>query len=148
MSSKNAELYDRDFFAWTQNTAELLRKGSYSDVDPETLAGEIEDMGKRDLREVNSHLRVLIMHLLKWQYQPDGRGGSWQSTINTQRFELEGVFEQSPSLRTRFIPHLAKTYARARFEASAETGLDERVFPQECPYTVEQILDRSFFAGA
>jgi hypothetical protein len=91
--------YDADFFQWTQSTAEMIRQGRLAEVDLEHVAEEIEDMGKRDRREVRSRFGVLIMHLLKWQLQPELHGGStWRSTIVEQRKQLRLVVEDSPSL--------------------------------------------------
>jgi len=85
--STNAELYDQDFYAWTQSTAELIRTGKWYDLDRDALAEEIESLGKSDWRELASRLAVLLRHLLKWRYQPEKwqRGRSWSSTIWEQR---------------------------------------------------------------
>jgi type II secretory pathway component PulM len=94
-----AGLYDEDFAIWTSETARLLRERRFDEVDIEHVAEEIEDMGKRDKRELYSRLTVLIAHLLKWKWQPERKTKSWRSTIVTQRAELRRLFEQSPSLR-------------------------------------------------
>lgn len=137
-------LYDEDFFAWTQRTAELLRDGRFDDVDVEHAAEEIEDMGKRDLKELNSRMQVLLLHLLKWRLQPDKRSPSWQATIVTQRIEIEATLLQSPSLRARLRQELPGNYLRAIKRALPETGLERERFSTECPFTIEQILDESF----
>jgi len=142
-------LYDRDFFEWTARNAQLLREGRLAEADIEHIAEEIQDMGSRDHREVHSLLRELIMHLLKWKFQPERRcgasgGSSWLGSINKQRSELEGIFEQSPSLRRYAREELARVYGRAVRHASGETGLPAKVFPAECPFTWEQILDDEF----
>src|SRR2546430_9957257 len=93
-----ASLYEEDFAVWTFETARLLRAGRFDEVDIEHVAEEIEDMGKRDKRELHSRLTVLILHLLKWKWQPEKKSTSWGSTIVTQRAELCRIFEQSPSL--------------------------------------------------
>jgi hypothetical protein len=99
-----AALYDRDFFEWTVRNAELLRSGCVEEADLEHLAEEIEDLGKRDTREVMSRVTVLLMHLLKWSIQPKHRytesgSSSWLATIKEQRQQLLAIFAQSPSLR-------------------------------------------------
>jgi hypothetical protein len=99
-----ADLYDRDFYEWTVRNAELLRSGRATEADLEHIAEEIEDMGKREQRELYSRLKVLIAHLLKWQVQPDRRGSSWESTILVQRRDLKRLLAQNPSLK----PHLAE----------------------------------------
>jgi hypothetical protein len=137
--------YDTDFYEWCLETAALLRERRFNEVDLEHVAEEIEDMGKRDRREVQSRLVVLIMHLLKWQVQPDKRKQSWRATIFEQRRKLELVLNDSPSLVRITAHEIAKMYPRAVREAVSETGLDARLFPDTCPYTAEQILNDDFF---
>jgi hypothetical protein len=143
----NADLYERDFFQWTQITAALLRQGKWHEVDPESVAEELESLGKRDRRELASRLQILVMHLLKWHYQPERRveGHSWRSTIRTQRLQLRLLLRDSPSLRPQVPPFVAEVYPTARAEACDETGLPETTFPQECPWTAEQMLDDDFW---
>jgi hypothetical protein len=137
-------LYDEDFFEWTRRNAELLRAGRLEQADIEHIAEEIEDMGKRDLKEVNSRVQVLAGHLLKWRFQPAKRSQSWISTIVTQRVEIENDLKQSPSLKRKVGGALPDNYAKAVRLAMAQTGLPKGHFPAECPFTVEQILDPEF----
>ena len=120
--------------------AEQLRQGTVSPADLELVAEEIADLGKRDRREVHSRLRVLIMHLIKWAIQPERRESStWLSTISTQRAELEEVFMQSPALRRYAAQAIRECYPLAGRMALEETSLQETL-PDECPFTVDQIL--------
>src|SRR5262245_15403138 len=98
--STNSKLYSDDFYTWTQTTAALIRAGKWLDIDAESLAEEVESLGKSQQRELSSRLDVLLMHLLKWQYQPERRqiGQSWRSTIRTQRRELQRLLVQNPGL--------------------------------------------------
>jgi hypothetical protein len=137
-------LYDEDFFEWTRHNAELLRAGRFEQADIEHIAEEIEDMGKRDLHELNSRVRVLVSHLLKWQLQPEKKSRSWQLTIATQRTELGQLLEDSPSLRVKIPPNLRHVYRKSVDLAALETGLPESRFPAECPFTIGQILDPEF----
>jgi hypothetical protein len=142
----SAENYETDFFEWTQSTADMIRQRRFSEVDWEHVAEEINDMGLRDRREVRSRLIVLIMHLLKWQLQPEKRARSTRrSTIVEQRRQLGLVMEDSPSLAR--IPHAAlpALYRAAVKDAVKETGLRADRFPEDCPYTAEQVLDGDFF---
>jgi hypothetical protein len=142
---KAANLYDRDFAEWTARNAALLRQRRFEEADVEHVAEEIEDMGKRDRREVSNRLKVLIAHLLKWAAQPDRRGGStWFAIIDEQRSEVDEIFEQSPSLRRYADQDMARIYGRAVKVAARETGLDPAVFPRECPYTLDQLLDINY----
>ena len=139
-----ASLYDEDFFVWTQRTAEVLRAGRFDEVDIEHAAEEIEDIGKRDLKELNSRMQVLLMHLLKWLLQRDKRSPSWQASIVTQRIEIAAILDQSPSLQARLEGELPANYIRAVRRAAPETGLRKEQFPAECPFTMKQILDENF----
>ena len=136
--------YESDFFAWTRRTAELLRAGRFDEVDTEHVAEEIEDMGRRDVRELNSRVRILLTHLLKWQCQPERRSPSWLGTISAQRQEIDDFLQQSPSLRPGLEKGLAENYRRALTRAAAETGLEADRFPAACPYRIEQVLTEDF----
>ena len=110
LKPRTGSLYDQDFAVWTSETAQLLRAGRFDEVDIEHVAEEIEDMGKRDKRELHSRLTVLLLHLLKWNWQPNKQSSGWQSTIITQRAELEQLFEDSPSLRRTIGAAVLKIY--------------------------------------
>ncbi len=137
-------LYDEDFFEWTRRSAELLRAGRFDKADIGHIAEEIEDMGKRDLKELNSRVQVLVAHLLKCQLQPAKRSRSWLSTIVTQRIEIDADLKQSPSLKRKLRSGLPDNYEKAVQRAIADTGLALGIFPAECPFTVDQILDPEF----
>jgi hypothetical protein len=145
--STNAALYDEDFYAWTQEQAALLREGAVHELDLVNLAEEIESLGKRDRRALGSHLRNLVLHLLKWQYQPGGRltGQSWQSSIRNARAEIAVLLEDSHSLRPEVAGLLARWYPLARLDAADETRLSLATFPAVCPWMVEQVLDADFW---
>jgi len=142
--------YDEDFYAWTQHQAALLREETWQDLDYPNLAEELESLGARDHRELRRRLTRLVTHLLKWQYQPAGRqtGHSWRLTIRTQRQEIAELLEQSPSLRQTVPAALSARYTLAREHASAQTRLPLDTFPPTCPWTVEQVLDETFWPDA
>lgn len=139
-----ANLHEVDFHAWAQDQARFLREGRWQDLDLEHLAEEVEAMGASQRRELHSRLKVLLLHLLKWKYQPHLQGKSWRSTIKVQRKELAVLLRKNPSLHPHLSEELADAYELARAWAEAETGLDEATFPAACPYTVEQVLDPAF----
>ena len=139
-----ASLYDEDFAVWTAETARLLRAGRFDEIDIEHVAEEIEDMGKRDKRELLSRLTVLIVHLLKWKWQPEKRTRRWQSTLITERAELDGLLEDSPSLRRATGAAIVEVYPDALELVATETGLPATAFPGECPFSPDQILHRDF----
>ena len=139
------DLYDRDFFEWTRSNAALLRAGQLDQADLEHIAEEIEDMGKSQRRALESRLEVLLAHLLKWQFQPGGRGSSWESSIRIQRSKIEKLFRQMPSLGNALSEDLPDAYRTAVLAAVGETGLPKSSFPETCPFTIDQILDEEFF---
>jgi hypothetical protein len=141
------ELYELDFFEWTQRNAELLNQGRFESADISHIAEELADLGKRDRRETESFLHRLITHLLKWQMQPAKRSVSWRSSIDDSRVQLDGIFKQSPSLRRHASISIAELYPRARRTASIETKLPLKAFPAECPYSFDQLIDDDFLPG-
>lgn len=133
--------YETDFYLWTQQQADLLRQGQFNriDLDSENIAEEIESMGKRDRRAIGGYLQNVLMHLLKWRYQPERRGTSWRLSIRNGREQILDLLEESPSLKPQMGFVLQKEYPRARENAADETGLPLATFPDECPFSVEQI---------
>jgi hypothetical protein len=137
-------LYDIDFYDWTQQMAIALRQGRWQDLDMENLAEEIESLGRSDKRALTSRLEVLLMHLLKWAYQPEKRSNSWQATIVEQRIRILGLLEESPSLKPYLQAECDRSYANAGKLAAAETGLDLATFPERCPFTLKTVLTEGF----
>jgi hypothetical protein len=139
------DLYEQDFFEWTLRNAELLRAGQFQEADIAHIAEELEDMGKREHRELHSRLVVLLVHLLKWRLEPGIRSRSWRATINTQRRDIAELLEWMPSLRPALVRGLSKAYRKAVEDAIDEMGLLQPDFPAQCPYSLEQIFDTLFF---
>jgi hypothetical protein len=137
-------LYEADFFEWTRRTADQLRRRCFDEADIEHAAEELEDMGKRDLRELYSRMEVLLAHLLKWKLQPHKRSNSWRATIVEQRREIAAILKDSPSLRSRLASARKSNYGGALDRAAAETGLAVKKFPPACPFSNEEILDPRF----
>lgn len=136
--------YDEDFYLWSYEQAELLRQGRFSEIDLANIVEEIESLGRSDRRALVSAYRVLIQHLLKWQFQPDRRSASWRTTIRTQRTHLDTLEGESPSLAVKFGDHIAKAHADARKLAADETGLPLQTFPERCAYSVEQLRNQDW----
>ena len=135
-------LYKSDFYAWTQQQLALLRNHNLEQLDVVNLIEEIEEMGRREKRELESRLEVLLMHLLKWQYQPGLRSRSWQLTIKEQRLRLAKLLKENPSLKAILADYVISAYALAIISAEKETGLD--TFPVDCPYSAYQTMDEEF----
>ncbi|MGI0479620.1 DUF29 domain-containing protein [Geminocystis sp. CENA526] len=139
------ELYEVDNYLWIQETVKLLEEKKFNDLDLDNLIEEIVAMGISQKRELKSRLRVLIMHLLKYQYQSQKISESWLSTIIEQRCQLEDLLEFNPSLRQYIVEIIEKCYLEARKNVSKETELPLNQFPLDNPFTVEQILDEDWF---
>lgn len=141
-----AVAYDTDFHAWALQQAELLRNAAFDKLDIANLAEEIQAMSARERRELISRLRVLLMHLLKWQYQPNYPiKTSWQTTINNQRDDIGLLLEDSPSLVPKIPEALSKAYPMAVREAVQESGLPKNLFPDTCPWSFEQVINPEFW---
>jgi len=144
---ENTTLYDRDFYAWAMEQARLLRSGRLADADIENIAEEIESIGRGEKRELVSRLRVLLTHLLKWEYQTQRRGNSWQRTIRNTRIDLADLLRDNPSLKPILQESLETAYARARDDAASETRLSVKRFPEHCPWNFERAMDEGFWPG-
>jgi hypothetical protein len=145
MMMRNNDLYEHDFYAWANEQAALLRSGQLSAADIEHIAEEIESMGKTEKRELISRLKILLMHLLKWQFQPVGRSVSWQLTIKEQRREVARHLADNPSLKARLPETMADAYGDAIIAAARETSMPEAAFPAECTWSFEQIMTPDFW---
>jgi hypothetical protein len=144
-SPAETALYDRDFSLWTQTMAAALRSGDFSQLDIENLAEEVESLGRSDRQQLDSRLTVLLVHLLKWKFQPEMRSGSWGGTINEQRRRIRKLLQDSPSLRSFFEGLRDECYEDARLQAAIETGLAIETFPEACPFTLVDIMEPAFF---
>jgi len=136
--------YARDFYTWLMEQARHVRAGRWDAVDRDNLAEEIESLGREQFNKLESALRVLLIHILKWDHQPRRRTKSWVITIKDQRIEFEQVLQDNPGLKSRLDEALTRAYRRARLQAAKETGLDEEVFPTTCPYDWNEIAAREF----
>jgi hypothetical protein len=144
MPAKSA-LYDKDFYAWSREQAALLRTGQLGRADVEHIAEEIESMGKTEKRELISRLTVLLLHLLKWRFQPDFRGVSWRLSIEEQRLHIMLHLADNPSLKALHGAALDDAYRLAVIGARRETGLSAATFPQACPWTFALAVDADFW---
>ncbi len=132
--------YEVDFYQWTQEQAALIRRGLFTQMDTENLAEEIESMGRSDKRSLGSYLEAVLLHLLKWQFQPEQRGNRWIESLCNGRNEIERLLEQSPSLVSQIPEMIINEYCRARRQATKETGLPLSTFPKQCPFSAEEII--------
>ncbi|MES0338254.1 MAG: DUF29 domain-containing protein [Candidatus Magnetobacterium sp. LHC-1] len=139
-------LYDVDFYQWAFHNADLLRQGRFTEIDVENIVEELEGMARNNKRELMNRLTVLIMHMLKWQYQPKRRSRSWRATINNQRREIEFLFDDSPSLKHNIGTVIAKGFIAAKRMFEDETGISAKKLPETCLYTFDQLMDYDFWS--
>src|ERR1700694_400594 len=132
--------YDADFFRWTQETSDQLRRGEFARIDVAALVEQVEDLGKREKSALQSRVAVRVSYLLKWDLHPAKRSRSWQATIQLQRSRIERLLKQSPSLRPFLCETLPDAYSEAVLLAIKDTGLDRKAFAKICPYSSDEIL--------
>ena len=140
--------YANDWWAWLRAQADHLRARRLKDIDYDHLAEELEGLGRSDKRALTSHLRNLLVHLLKWRFQPEMRTPSWRLSIQNARDEIEEAVAESPSFEPTLDELTVKQYPKAREDAANEMDIDADALPQACPFELDQILDRKFFPDA
>ncbi|HHP7232749.1 MAG TPA: DUF29 domain-containing protein [Xenococcaceae cyanobacterium] len=138
------QLYEQDFCLWVENTVNLLKQKKFNNIDWKNLIEEIESLGKSERNALKSNLRVLLRHLLKWQYQPNKRSNSWNYTISEHSIRITEALADSPSLKAYFTDIWQNCYSNARNLAAKETGLDINLFPVDCPFSQEEILNPEY----
>ena len=137
-------LYEKDFYAWTQEQVSLLKAQQWKQLDTVNLIEEIEALGRKERQELRNRLGVLLGHLLKWQFQPEKRSNSWLGTIREQRIQIKLLLEDSPSLKPYLEEIFLTAYELGLTLAIRETQLGEQLFPEVCPYTPEQTMNSEF----
>lgn len=140
----NQALYEKDYYLWLKETVKLLQDGRLSELDIQNLVDEIDYMAKKQKKAVKSNLIVVIWHLLKYKYQPEKRSRSWELTLLEHRDRLAEDFTDSPSLKPFFREVFEQCYSQARKRAAIETELPLDVFPENCPFTPEQVLNTEY----
>lgn len=139
--------YETDFYLWSYEQSELLRQRRFSELDLPNIIEEIESLGRSDKRALTSAYRVLLQHLLKWQFQPLRRGSSWLNTVSEQRRTIEMLEAESPSLRAKAEEFLQTAYPAARRDAAREMRVEVAGLPQACPFSIAQLRDFDWLPG-
>jgi hypothetical protein len=137
-------LAETDVYAWANRQAALLRAGRVRELDLERIAGEIDDVGNEIYERLESALTVLLMHMLKWDWQPGRRSRSWEATIREQRRRIAKLLADNPSLKAKHDGAKAAAYDDGRDRASGETDLPVETFPERLPYSWHDMTERSF----
>ncbi len=140
------ELYEKDYYSWTQEMARALSEHRTDDIDFENLAEEVGDLGKAEKRALKSQLERLIAHLLKWTFtDKTGHAGSWYSTIQNAREEIQDILDENPGLKPLLKDLYKASYRKGVSWAGSETNQYPDCFPVKCPWTLEQVTDSEFF---
>jgi hypothetical protein len=139
-----SETYSTDFQHWIDQTVERLRDRRWQEIEIEPLIEEIENLGRSERRGITSQLTRLLLHLLKWHYQPQRRSDSWLDSITDARTQIELAIADSPSLSTYPLEQLETSYQRARRQAAQQTNLPISTFPEQCPYAIELVLSEEW----
>jgi hypothetical protein len=139
--------YETDFAAWAKHQADMVRLGTWEELDQDHLAEELEALSRSEHDALESRLEVLMTHLLKWRFDTASQDPRrlWRLTIREQRRRLARLLHRSPSLRPTLPDVLNESYPHARLMAIDETGLPETIIPMSCPWTVAQVLDADFW---
>jgi len=144
LSGMPAASYDTDLYGWAMEQAQRIREGAFETLDRENLAEEIESLGNEQFSKLESAYRVLLLHILKWDHQTEKRTRSWSLTIAEQRGRVRRVLAKNPSLKPRREEAMGDAYEDARYGAARETDLDLATFPETCPYSLDDIMERPF----
>ncbi|MBR8826521.1 MAG: DUF29 domain-containing protein [Gomphosphaeria aponina SAG 52.96 = DSM 107014] len=141
---KQKSLYEQDYHLWLITTANQLEENNIQDLDIHNLLEEIESMGRSEKNGLQSNLQIVLMHLLKYKYQPEKRSNSWRYTILEHRDRIAITLENSPSLKSYVGEIFDKCYQKARKKAATETGLPLNKFPSDSPFTIENTLNEDY----
>ena len=134
--------YERDLYTWAVEQAALLRAGRTAEADVRNIAEELDDVGNEQYDKLESALRLILLHLLKWDHQPERRSRSWHLSVRVHRKHVLKVLRKNPGLKSVADEAVIEAYDIARTEAAAQTLLEEESFPSDCPYSWGEVMER------
>ena len=134
----------KDYYKWACEQAALIRAGRFDQIDALNVADEIEDVGKSELGALASNIEIIIVHILKWNYQPSRRSRSWSNSIAEHRRRVIRVLRENPGFQTKRDEVISGAHEFARFVAARQTRLVLSRFPETCPSSWSDIMDRPF----
>lgn len=141
-SRRNSPGYDEDFAAWAETQAALLREGRFEELDIEHLADEVESVGKSEFRALKSAIALIVLHMMKWDYQPEKRSRSWRVTIHGQRRAVTELLKENPSFKARLDEAIEGAWIGVPGEIERETTIPVERLPETCPYDWDAIMTR------
>ena len=105
-------------------TAMALKNEIASGNLPEAVIGIeelIQALSRSEKRALKSQLIRLMLHIIKWQSQPERRSLSWVASIKDAREEIADIQEETPNLTDNVIKELwDKAFIIANRDAQAE----------------------------
>jgi hypothetical protein len=143
-----AELYERDYYTWTQEQARALREHRIEELDWTNVAEEIEDLGKSERSALRSRLVRLLEHLLKYaharerMFENNARG--WELSARNARDGFRDRLEENPGLRPQVDDLYVRAYREARNITLKALRLPDSAIPEAPSWTLEEIIDDSF----
>lgn len=140
----NYDLYSQDYCQWIQETVKLLEQRNFQKLDLDNLIEEIQDLALNEKQIIETNLIVILKLLLKWQYQLEQRSGEIKASIRRHRYQIRDDLKVSPSLKTYLSEIWLESYQEARLQAADETESAIATFPEQCPYTIENILNTDY----
>ena len=135
--------YEADMHGWAMAQARLIRERLFDEIDWENVAEEIESVGRSERRSLRSHLTQLLLHMMKWDAQPERRGHSWIVSIENHRAEALSDLRDSPSVKAFLSETFADALSDARRRAALETNLPKATFAS-IDYTIEDAFNRVY----
>jgi hypothetical protein len=140
----NSTLYNQDYYQWIQQTVKLLEQRNFQELDLDNLIEEIQDLALNEKQTIETNLIVVLKLLLKWQYQPEQHSGETKASIRRHRYQIRDDLKVSPSLKTHLSEIWLESYREARLQAADETDLAVEIFPEQCSFTIENILNTDY----
>ncbi len=135
--------YETDAYGWAMQTAAALRERRFDAVDWDSVAEEIEGVARSERSALRSNLMQILVHMLKFEYQPGMSGKSWDVSIREHRQRIQLSLSENPSLKPSLEKTLAQAYQLARTRASDQTGLPLSTFPKQCQWALKEVVGRA-----
>ena len=137
---KAVPIYEKDYIGWIEYQKNLLKHRNFESLDMENLLEEIDSLGNSEKNAVESYLANLLLHLLKIKYQPAMHTKSWDNSVKNSKYHVQRKLQKNPSIKNSLPEILKDAYFTARLNAASETGLDEKTFPKQCPWKIEELI--------
>ena len=143
-SRRDYPAYEADYAAWISAQAAALQSGRFDELDIANLVDEVESLGRSDFAAFASAIEIVLIHMLKWQVQPERRTPSWVASIAEHRSRIAQALEDNPSYKARVEEAVVRAWRTAPAHAAAETNLPLKLFPKQNPFDWDAITQRAY----